>query len=196
MGSGQLTGTVVRGLSRLFSVDTERECECEAAAFFAAYSLGLPCFAFRPNALEAAVLVFESMNEANTPVPGITKGVNALDPLLSSEGILKVLIWLMAPVAMESSKHPQLISSDPREGTGLLRRLNERAEDMGASEVINTLLMGENDSVDEVGDLLQWAYAEADLLLRNNRKFVEELTERLAGGAATVGDCVAALEGW
>jgi hypothetical protein len=34
------------------NVDTERECECEAAAFFAAYSLGLPCFAFRPNALE------------------------------------------------------------------------------------------------------------------------------------------------
>lgn len=52
LGSGVITGTVVRGLTRLINVDTERECECEAAAFFAAYSLGLPCFAFRPNALE------------------------------------------------------------------------------------------------------------------------------------------------
>lgn len=52
LGSGAITGTVVRGLTRLMNVDTERECECEAAAFFAAYSLGLPCFAFRPNALE------------------------------------------------------------------------------------------------------------------------------------------------
>mmetsp|Transcript_14971 Transcript_14971/g.20021 ORF Transcript_14971/g.20021 Transcript_14971/m.20021 type:complete len:138 (-) Transcript_14971:258-671(-) len=131
-----------------------------------------------------------------TTVPGIKKGVNALNPLLSSEGILKVLIWLMAPVAMECSKHPQLISSDPREGVGLLRRLSEKAESMGAVEVIDTLLRGEDDSIDEAGDLLQWAYAEADLLLRNNRKVVEELTERLAGGAATVGDCVAVLEDW
>jgi hypothetical protein len=55
LGSGQVTGTVVRGLSRLISVDTERDCQCEAAAFFAAYSLGLPCFAFRPNALEVSL---------------------------------------------------------------------------------------------------------------------------------------------
>ena len=54
LGSGQVTGTVVRGLSRLISVDTERECQCEAAAFFAAYTLGLPCFAYRPNALEVS----------------------------------------------------------------------------------------------------------------------------------------------
>jgi len=55
LGSGSITGTVVRGLARLANVDTERECECEAAAFFAAYSLGLPCFAFRPNALEVCI---------------------------------------------------------------------------------------------------------------------------------------------
>jgi hypothetical protein len=54
LGSGQITGTVVAGLGRLINVDTERECECEAAALFCAYSLGLPCFAFRPNALEVS----------------------------------------------------------------------------------------------------------------------------------------------
>lgn len=52
LGTGQVTGTIIRGLMRLLTVDTERECECEAAALVAAYTLGLPCFAFRPNALE------------------------------------------------------------------------------------------------------------------------------------------------
>ena len=52
IGTGSITGTIVRGLSRLLSVNTERDCQCEAAAIFVAYSLGLPCFAFQPNALE------------------------------------------------------------------------------------------------------------------------------------------------
>ena len=54
LGTGSITGTVARGLSRLLSVNTERDCQCEAAAVFAAYSLGLPCFAFQPNALEVS----------------------------------------------------------------------------------------------------------------------------------------------
>eukprot|EP00957_Ditylum_brightwellii_P070602 5364140-Ditylum_brightwellii.AAC.1 len=184
LGTGKLTGTVVRGLSQLLSVDTERESQCKATAFFAAYSLGFPCFALHLSALEES---------GGITVPGIKRGVNALNPLISSKGILKVLICLMDPAAMESSKHPQLISFDPQEGVGLLQGLSKKAESMGASKVIDTLLRGEDDSIDKAGDLLQWAYAEADLLLRNNRKIVEELTERLAGGAATVGNCAAAL---
>lgn len=54
LGTGSITGSVVRGLSRLLSVNTERDCQCEAASVFAAYSLGLPCFAFQPNALEVS----------------------------------------------------------------------------------------------------------------------------------------------
>ena len=40
------------------------------------------------------------------------------------------------------------------------------------------------------------ALAEADLLLRNNKNIVDSLSKALAGGAATVGDCVAVLEEW
>ena len=54
LGTGKITGSVVRGLSRLLAVNTERDCQCEAASVFAAYSLGLPCFAFQPNALEVS----------------------------------------------------------------------------------------------------------------------------------------------
>ena len=185
LGSGKITGVVVRGLTRLFSVDTERECQCEAAAFFAAYSLGLPCFSFRANALEAAVLLFESKED---------QGRSEFDSLLSDTGIMKMLIWLMAPVAIESSFHPQLISSDPREARGFLERLQEKASLFGAEDVIETILQTRSDQ--EMEDLLKWSYAEADLLLRQNRVVVSELTERLIGGASTVGDCVSVLENW
>lgn len=192
IGSGAITGNVVRGLTRLWSVDTERECQCEAAAFYAAYSLGIPCFGFRANALEAAILVFESnKNEQKSDV--------VLDSLLSESGILKMLIWLMAPVAYEDSLHPQLISSDPREARGFLMRLKEKAGVFGATQEVNDILrLNEGDAVaeKEFEDLLQWAYAEADILLRNNKNTVNELSESLVSGASTLGDCAALLEEW
>mmetsp|Transcript_56128 Transcript_56128/g.65552 ORF Transcript_56128/g.65552 Transcript_56128/m.65552 type:complete len:500 (-) Transcript_56128:300-1799(-) len=185
IGKGEITGTVVAGLNRLITVDTERECQSEAAAFFVAYSLGLSCFAFQPNALEAAVMVFESNKKQDEAV---------FDSFLSIDGVTKMCIWLLAPVAMEKIKHPQLLVSDPREASGLLRRLRERAESMGiSSDVMESL--GLNDE-EEAADLLKWAYAEADILVRTNMNICEELGECLAGGAATVGDCVGLLESW
>jgi len=177
LGSGQVTGTVLKGFNRLIQVDTERECECEAAAFVVAYSLGLPCFSFRPNALEAAVMVAES-----------SQTDNGLDPLLTNNGMMKMLVWLMAPVAMESVKHPQLIQSDPREADGFLSRLEK-------SNLIDKQdLWWIEEGSQEKDDMLKWAFAEADLLLRRQSTVVTEITERLASGAATVGDCVAAIE--
>lgn len=179
LGSGKVSGTVVKGFNRLLKVDTERECECEAASFFMAYSLGLPCFSFRPNALEAAVLVAES-NQSD----------NDLDPLLTNTGIMKVLVWLMAPVAMESIKHPELIHSDPREAEGFLTRLQR------SNLIDNSALWWLEEGPEEVADMLKWAYTEADLMLRNNMEKVMEISQRLTGGAATVADCVAATEEW
>ena len=115
-----------------------------------------------------------------------------LDNLASDAGILKVLIWLMAPVAMEISKYPQLISSDPREAYGFLQRLGEKSQTIQSNELSAALPEDES----QVDDYLRWALAEADLILRNNRKVVDSLSEALAGGAATVGDCVAILESW
>lgn len=179
IGSGKVSGTVVRGFNRLLKVDSERECECEAASFYVAYALGLPCFSFRPNALEAAVLVAESSQTGND-----------LDPLLSNNGIMKTLIWLMAPVAMESSKYPQLIESDPREAEGFLTRL-ENSYLIDREE-----LWWLEEGPSERQDMLKWAYTEADLLLRNDKEIVTEIAQRLTGGGATVGDCVAAVEDW
>lgn len=180
IGSGQITGVIVKGLSRLFVTDQERDCQCEAAAFYTAYALGLPCFPFRPNSLEAAVLIFRS-----------TRPSPYLPPLLSRQGLLKLLIWLMAPVAMETIKHPQLISSDPREAYGLLLRLKQKASEMDVSLDDLDSALGDDDQ-----ELVRIAFIEADRLLRENKKLVEELVDVLMSGSATVGDCVAVLEGW
>jgi len=180
LGSGQVTGQVVRGLTRLVTIDPRREALCEAAALFTAYSLGLPCFAFRSNALEASVLAVESRDSED------------LDSLLSSNGIMRLLVWLMAPVAAESAQFPVCIMSDPREAEGFLERLESVAEN---SPPVAAELWWLNDAT-EREDLLKWAYTEADLLIRTNRKVVDRLAERLEGGAATVGDCVALLERW
>lgn len=180
LGSGQATGNVVRGFSRLLTIDAEREAMCEGAALFAAYGLGLPCFAYRPNALEASVLVVESAR------------VEGIDTLLSSSGILRVLVWLLAPVAAESSKYPACIISNPKEAESFLERL----EDFAAKDPSVASELWWMDSPREKADLLKWAYTEADLLLRENRKVFTEVSNRLSSGAATIGDCVAVIEDW
>eukprot|EP00579_Thalassiosira_antarctica_P001584 CAMPEP_0201870028 /NCGR_PEP_ID=MMETSP0902-20130614/3304_1 /ASSEMBLY_ACC=CAM_ASM_000551 /TAXON_ID=420261 /ORGANISM="Thalassiosira antarctica, Strain CCMP982" /LENGTH=426 /DNA_ID=CAMNT_0048395599 /DNA_START=232 /DNA_END=1512 /DNA_ORIENTATION=- len=193
IGTGSVTGTVVRGMNRLLSDNTERDCQCEAAAVFAAYSLGLPCFAFQPNALEGAALVLESMGENSNDNDEFNLQ-STMDSLASDAGLLKVLIWLMAPVAMELSKYPQLMSSEPREARGFLQRLADKSKN---AQLAQSALEGALPVDDEQTDVyLRWALAEADLLLRSNAKTVDALSEALAGGAATVGDCVAVLEEW
>lgn len=170
LGSGVMTGSVVRGFSRLLTTDPTREALCEGSAVYAAYVLGLPCFAYRANALEASMLVADKSNQ-----------------LWSSSGILRMLIWLMAPVAAEAAKYPVCICSDPREARNFLERLEEYAVGNGADTFWDP---------SEREALLAWAYAEADVLLRNERRMAQDISERLEGGASTVADCVAAVERW
>ena len=91
----------------MFTTDFERDCRCEAAGVLTAYLLGLPVFAWRPNALEAGALLFGNEEDDEE-----TKNVD----LLTSNGLLRVLVWILSPVAAESLKHPPpLVVSDPRE---------------------------------------------------------------------------------
>jgi hypothetical protein len=177
LGSGKLSGNVIRGLIRLSTVDAERESQCEAAALMVAYQLGLPCFPFRPNALEGSILVIDS-----------TRSESVVSPTLRTpNGIVRLLVWLFAPVATENAKYSQLICSDPREAEGMLRRLDEYYKNDPDN------LMWETRDRE---DLMKWAYAEADLLLRDNKKLLGDLSKCLTSGAGTIGDCVAIMEGW
>ncbi|KAL3800885.1 hypothetical protein ACHAW5_002036 [Stephanodiscus triporus] len=215
IGTGKMTGSVFRGFGRLLSDDTERDCMCEAAAVFAAYGLGLPCFAFRPNAREGAALVLQSMRgegeggETNEDGGGYDRDrrrrrrrSTTMDCLASDVGLMKVMVWLMAPVAMELSRYPRLMSSEPREASGFLDRLasasaSTMASGGGSSPGTLSALADALPADDEERDAyLRWALAEADVLLRRNAKVVDSLSGALAGGAATAGDCVAILEGF
>jgi hypothetical protein len=205
LGQGMITGSVVRGFTRLLTIDTIRESQCEAAALYTAYVLGLPCFAYRPNAYEASVLVAESAtkqgnnNDAST-MPKTNQDV-VIDNLLTSSGILRILIWLYAPVVIEYMNHPQLIVSDPREASGFLQRLEDYygSNDprlFWINEINNTSNNGNSNNQTQKDKILKWAYIEADVLVRNNKQYVYELSDRLASGAATIGDCIAVIEGW
>jgi hypothetical protein len=169
LGTGQLTGVVVKGYTRLLTADPEREAACEAAALVTAYILGLPCYAFRSNALEATSLVTMTTTDS------------------SSSLVFRILVWLMAPVAMESASHPILIFSDPNEASAFM----DRCEELFGTDDDRVFWNDANRDL-----VLKWVYTEADLLLRDNKRIVQDLGQRLAGGAATIGDCVAVLEQW
>lgn len=138
-------------------------------------------------------MIFESIR---------SKDSSSMDPLLSSSGVLKILMWLLAPVAIENMKHPQLIQSDPREASGLTQRLEKSCQErnIDLEDILPPNISFDKNAAVGVANsrelLLQWAYNEAKGLLLRNKDVVEELTERLAGGAATVGDSIAVLEGW
>jgi hypothetical protein len=176
LGTGQLTGVVVKGYTRLLTADPEREAACEAAALVTAYVLGLPCYAFRSNVLEATSLVTMTTTTTTTA---------AADS--SSSLVFRILVWLMAPVAMESASHPILIFSDPNEASAFM----DRCEELFGTDDDRVFWNDANRDL-----VLKWVYTEADLLLRDNKRIVQDLGQRLAGGAATIGDCVAVLEQW
>jgi hypothetical protein len=176
LGTGQTTGVVVQGYTRLLTSDPEREAGCESAAFVTAYVLGLPCYAFRSNVVEATSL--------------LTTATTTNDSASSSSLVFRILVWLMAPVAWESASHPILIFSDPNEASAFL----DRCEELFGNDNENDDRIFWNASNREM--VLKWAYHEADLLLRDNKRIVTDISQRLAGGAATIGDCVAVLEQW
>lgn len=170
IGRGTLTSTLTAGLGRLTTSDTERECRSEAAALVTAYTLGLPCFAFRSNGLEAASLI-----------KGSSEKESNVDDLSGEGGIIKVLTWTLAPVAEEEMKHGQLVVSDPREARGLWKRLNKIG--IGYEEEREDLLS-------------RFAMEQARAIVREEKESIDAVSERLIGGAATVGDLISYLEGW
>lgn len=197
LGQGMITGSIIRGFTRLLTIDPIREAQCEAAALYTAYVLGLPCFPYRPNAFEASVLVAESASKDNNNISSNSKvDDNNIDNLLTSSGILRILMWLYAPIVIEYMNHPQLIISDPKEASGFLRRLEDY---YGITDTRLFWLDNRNNDDSDTqnrDNLLKWAYMESDALIRNNKQLVLELSDRLASGAATIGDCVSVIEGW
>jgi len=165
-GGGVVSKSVVAGLKRLLVDDKERQCRVESAAFLVAYLLGLPCFCFRPNVLEALKMAED---------PRIRMD------LLTPAGIDKLLVWLLAGVAAENLQHPECIVADPRQSDAFVKLMRDKDYLKGVD--------------DETASLrVKWAFHKATNLLRKHRRVHDELRRRMESKAATVGDCVTFLE--
>jgi len=165
-GNAKYFSLVVAGLTRLFLKDPEREARVQAATFLTAYLLGLPCFCFRPNVLET--LRMTEMTELR-------------GKLTSPAGLNALLVYLLAPVAAERSRHNQLIVSDPRQAEALMQILRERNRDLGVDD-------------EKSEAMITWAYNQAKRLLTTHESALESVRKRMEGGGATAGDCVSILE--
>ncbi|CAM9187378.1 unnamed protein product [Chrysoparadoxa australica] len=164
---GGKTREVVSGLNRLFLRDVERESRAEAGALLAAYLTGLPCFAFRPNAVEAVRMM---------------KSGESMEGLATPQGVHNVLVWLLAAVAGEALQHRQCIVSDPRQAQAFLQLMREQG--------VEGLDLEPGDDQDRI----KWAYKEAREILRENEAIFDALRVRLETGGATAGECVSVIE--
>lgn len=137
-GGSKFVTLVSSGLRRLTLDDPERELECEAASFLVAYLTGLPCFCYSPNVIQAAKL------------PELR------ETMRSNEGAHRLLVWLAASAAAESSRHEQLVVSDPRQPLALLKLLRSASED-------DDRVMSEDAELDE--ERVRWAFGQARVLV-------------------------------
>ena len=85
---GEFFENVGKGFSRMFSRDLRSECAVEAACFALGYLLGLPCCGLAPTAEGALTMLADGRRWWLSP--------GAPDRLVD-----RVLIWLLAPAALE-----------------------------------------------------------------------------------------------
>ena len=212
----------IAGFDRLVLRDTEREMHCDGAAFLVGYLLGLPCFPFRPDTIEALKLVRdnpESLEIYKQPLAlGKIKGTVSNDkqitdivkdgnpifdlpPLPNNNnneiiGLGRVLVWLMAPVAAENMKYGKLVISDPRKAknvVNILYNIKKTADEKNVKDIdkyiIKVPITEEDRDV-----LLQWAYYEAEALIKQYGDILEAVCDYLNTGTSSVGECVTLLE--
>jgi len=173
---GRFSGVVSRGLSRLFERDIQRECAAESSSFLLGYLLGLPCLAFSPTAYQPLDMVAASAE----PLSELTQG--GAPRLLD-----RLLIWLMAPVAVESLLYKETLQSDPALPLRLLQAARRREATLG----IDPNQGGWSAEEDEAR--AKWALAEARTLLKRYSGLREQLQERMVSGVSA-GDCVLLIE--
>ncbi|KAL1526688.1 hypothetical protein AB1Y20_015390 [Prymnesium parvum] len=173
---GRLFETVGRGLSRLFERDLQRESATESASFLVGYLLGLPCLAFSPAAFKPLEMVAASAEQLAALASGGSPRL--LD---------RLLVWLMAPVAVESLQYRQTLRSDPQLPLSLLKAARRREATLG----IDPNDGGWTREQDE--ERVKWALAEARALLKRYSGLREEIQERMVSGVSA-GECVLLIE--
>jgi len=99
----------------------------------------------------------------------------------------RLLIWVMAPVAVEGLIYGETLQSDPALALRLLQASRRREADLG----IDPREGGWQAEEDELR--LRWALSEARALLKRYSGLREQLQERMVTGVSA-GDCVLLIE--
>ena len=177
---GELAGVLARGLSRLFSRDLQRECAVESASFLLGYLLGLPCCAFTPTAYKPLEMlsVAGSKLEAN-----VAAGTGGGPPRL----VDRILVWLLAPAALETIQYGEMLQAEPALASAFLAAARRKEAALGVDVTQGGWTLEQDEA------RVRWAYAEARRLLQRYSGVREALQERMAAGVSA-GDCVGLIE--
>jgi len=172
---GKIFGVIGRGLTRLFQRDLQRECASESASFLLGYLLGLPCCPFAPTAFKPIDMLSDVGRELEESVGTQARLID------------RMLIWLLAPTALEAQQYGDLLQADPGLAATFLSAARRREATIG----IDVTQGGW--SVDDDKQRIQWAYSEARKLLQRYSRVREELQESMAAGVS-VGSSINLVE--
>lgn len=114
-------------------------------------------------------------------------------------GLSRLLVWLAAPVAAETLKYGRSVVSDPRRGARMLAILEnlqeaarkDKAEMGGADNLEGIAIPASREDKDA---LMLWAYNEAVTLIRQYGELLENVTDYICTGTASVGECALLIE--
>lgn len=172
---GQVFGLIGKGLSRIFLSDLQRECAVESASLLLGYVLGLPCCASAPNVARPLDMLAKISDD-------MTKGLESPARLVD-----RILVWLMAPAALENMLYDEMRMSEPSLAKKFLAAVRRQEAVLGVDVQQGGWLP------DTDANRLKWAYSQARSLLQKYSAVREELQDSMAAGISA-GECVNLIE--
>ena len=211
---GEVFETIGRGIGRFMNRDLGAECRVESASFLVGYLLGLPCCALAPAVDGPLAMLTECVGggggaASSGAAGGGAAGLKALGPAgavgaLGDRTIDRILIWLMAPLAVESVAAYKQGSSAPTQASAAApgvakdflvaaRRQEARQLALGVTNSVNLQAGGWGTTPADDTDRIRWANAEAIGLLTRAAGVRESIQELMAEGSS-LGSCVRLVE--
>ena len=184
------------GLQRLVLQDDEREEFIEASGLMMGYLLGLPCFAFQPDVMEAinmlreskpAMDAYKAQRGKKTWSPSQATTLNNYEDDDDTEDIMnalgRVLVWMSAPVAAETMKYGSTLIADPRKPRVFLDLFLSKENKLA-------VIVGQEGKE----ELLKWSYGESVAFLERYGDVLEDVRAYLQTKSSSAGECAMLLE--
>lgn len=193
---GEAIERIGRGLGRLdqgpMARDLQRDCALDSAAFMVGYLLGVPCCisaATLDGALDVLRTPTSELGRAAQASSALARtSSSALTVLASARVVDRLLLWLLAPAALEVAQFGEVRVADPSVALEFVKAARRREAFHGVDVSQGGEWLPEEDE-----QRVAWAYAEAGALLRRCSALQQALQERMVEGVS-VGECVVLVE--